>query len=386
MNAINSIPLHRAVFSLACRAGYAAAPPRRVPATLTGVTAKALSVVMPVFNEATWVRTSLEALRVAAQAADLELDVVVVDDGSTDGTPAALAELADSNGIRVVTQANAGRLAARSAGVAQATEQVIMLLDSRVVVEPDTLRWLRTQLAEHPERRVWNGHVDVETRRNRFAAFWSGLVKIGWRRYTANPRLTSFGADEFDYFPKGTTCLVIPRDLLIEAVGGFESLFDNHTLSSDDTRLLRYVAARERIWISPDFAFRYHGKTGLKKFARQSYFRGTTFVDGYLGQAGHVRRALIAAMLGAVALAALFVFAPLVALGCVVAGLIAVPAVVRLVGGSWYEVLAAAVLTPLFIPIFGWGVLRGLALAASRSLRAARGTVRGARGGTPRPG
>ena len=43
-------------------------------------------------------------------------------------------------------------------------------------------------------------------------------------------------------------------------------LFDDENLSSDDTRLLRWVAAHARIWLTPDFRFRYHGKQGGKKF------------------------------------------------------------------------------------------------------------------------
>jgi glycosyltransferase involved in cell wall biosynthesis len=331
---------------------------------------RGLSVVMPVYNEQSWVRTSLEALLRAGEAAGLALDVVVVDDGSTDDTPAVLAELSARAGIRVLTQANAGRLAARAAGLAAAREPFVLMLDSRVVIREQALVWLQAQVTEHPERRVWNGHVDVETRRNMYAAYWSGLVKIGWRRYTANPRLVSFGAEDFDHYPKGTTCLYIPRDLVMDATVGFESMFDNEKLSSDDTRMLRYVAERERIWISPDFAFTYHGKAGLRGFRRQCYFRGTTFIDGYLGRAGAIRRALIAAMVGAVAVAAVTVFAPLVGLACVLAVLLATPLVVRLVGGSWYEVRAAAVLTPVFVPIFGVGILRGLWLAATSSRRA----------------
>jgi glycosyltransferase involved in cell wall biosynthesis len=330
---------------------------------------RALSVVMPVYNEQSWVRTSIEALLRAGAAAGLTLDVVVVDDGSTDATPAVLSELAARTGIRVLTQINSGRLAARAAGLAAAHEPFVLLLDSRVVIRERSLAWLKDQVAEHPERRVWNGHVDVETRRNTYAAYWSGLVKIGWRRYTANPRLVSFGAEDFDYYPKGTGCLFVPRDLLVDATAGFGSLFDNPKLSNDDTRLLRDVAARERFWISPEFAFTYHGKAGLRGFRRQSYFRGTTFIDGYLGRAGAVRRALLAALLGAVVVAAVTVFAPLVGLACVLAVLLATPVVVRLVGGSWYEIRAAALLTPVFIPVFGAGILRGLSLAAATAVR-----------------
>jgi hypothetical protein len=349
----------------------------RNPAPATGryATARglhALSVVIPVFNEERWIRICLDAVHAAGAAAQLPLDVVVVDDGSTDATPAVLAELEASTGIRVIRQANAGRLAARAAGVAAATEPWILLLDSRVVIEPDALRWLRAHREEHPDRYVWNGHIDTVTKGNMFAAFWAGLVKIGWRRYTANPRLVSFGPDDFDAYPKGTTGLLIPKQLFVKEAGAFTSMFDNENLSSDDTRLLRGVAARERIWIAPTFAFQYHGKSGLRKFARQAYFRGTTFVDGYLGQAGVIRQALIAAIVGGCAVLALLVLFPLVGLACVVAGLVAAPVVVRLVGGSFGEVRAVALLTPVFIPIFGFGVLRGLWLAARGRLSARR--------------
>jgi GT2 family glycosyltransferase len=329
----------------------------------------ALSVVIPVYNEETWIRSCLAALIAAGTAAQLPLDVVVVDDGSTDRTPEVLAELAAQHGIRVVTQPNAGRLAARRAGLAQTREQWVLLLDSRVITDRNALAWVRKDIAEHRDRTVWCGHVDVETDGNLFAAFWSGLVKIGWRRYTSDPRLVSFDAEDFDAFPKGTTCLLMPRTLLDEAVQEFRSLFDNADLSSDDTRLLRYVAGRTRIWLTPDFRFLYHGKEGARRFVKQAYFRGTTFVDGYLGQPGPVRRALLAAIGTGGILAVASLRRPAVAalgMGAVTA---AAPAVVSLAGGSRDEARAAALLSPVFVIVFGSGVLRGLALAAARLWR-----------------
>ncbi|MBO1750936.1 glycosyltransferase [Actinotalea sp. BY-33] len=332
-----------------------------------------LSVVIPVYNEERWIRRCVAALADAAARAGLALDVVIVDDGSVDGTPEVLRDLSSQHDLRVVTQPNAGRLAARSTGLAAAREPWVLLLDSRVIAEPSGLAWVREQIASHPTRQVWCGHVDVDTDGNLFAAFWSGLVKIGWRRYTSAPRLVSFGAEDFDAYPKGTGCLLLPADLLREAVAGFDSLYDVPDLASDDTRLLRYVAERHRIWLSPDFAFRYFGKQGFRGFLRQSYFRGTTFVDGYLGHAGAVRRALITAVLGGVGLLALAARRP--AWGATGMGVItaALATAVRRVGGTRDEVRAAAALTPVFAVVFGSGVVRGLLLAAAHAVRGARG-------------
>jgi hypothetical protein len=329
----------------------------------------ALSVVIPVYNEETWIRSCIEALAASAEDAGLLLDVVVVDDGSTDRTPEVLRELAVEHGIAVVTQTNAGRLAARKAGLARAREAWLMLLDSRVIIDRPALSWVRRAVADHPERTVWCGHVDVETDGNPYAAYWAGLVKVGWRRYASDPRLVSFGAEEFDAYPKGTGCLLLPRAVLDEATQNFQSLYDNPDLASDDTRLLRYVAGRDRIWLTPEFRFRYNGKQGARGFLKQSYFRGTTFVDGYLGQPGPVRRALVAAIgLGGVTAAAGLRRPVVAAAGLGMLSAVA-PAVVRQAGGSRDEVRSVALLTPIFVLSFGAGVLRGLGLAAVRLAR-----------------
>ncbi|SDO14742.1 Glycosyl transferase family 2 [Klenkia soli] len=333
---------------------------------------EALSVVVPVFNEQTWIRTCIEALVVSAEHAALPLDLVVVDDGSTDDTPQVLAELAAEHGFTVVHQPNAGRLTARATGVARTREPWVLLLDSRVITAPEALSWVRAAVAEDSRRVVWCGHVDVATDGNLFAAYWSGLVKIGWRRYTSAPRLVSFGAEEFDAYPKGTGCLLLPREVLAEAGDSFSSLYDDPDLASDDTRLLRHIAGRTPIWLTPDFRFDYHGKQGARGFVKQCWFRGTTFVDGYLGQPGPVRRALLAALGAGGALAVLGVRRPALGAAGLGAVTVAVPAVVARVGGSRDEITAGAVLTPVFVLSFGAGVLRGLLLAARSRLRPGR--------------
>src|SRR2546430_4123246 len=112
-------------------------PARGPPGSLGTVSANpllpSLSVVIPVYNEQDWIERSVGALLASASAASWPIEVVVVDDGSTDATPARLDELRERHGITVLSQANSGRFEARRAGIAKAAGNQILLLDSRVV-------------------------------------------------------------------------------------------------------------------------------------------------------------------------------------------------------------------------------------------------------------
>ncbi|RJQ77408.1 glycosyltransferase family 2 protein [Pseudonocardiaceae bacterium YIM PH 21723] len=327
-----------------------------------------LSVVIPVFNEPVWIRRSIDALFAASSCAGWRLDVVVVDDGSTDDTGKVLAELVEQHGIRVITQVNSGRFAARQRGMAEVTGDFLLLLDSRVILHSEALRFLGAQLAEHPDRLVWNGHINVDAAGNPYAAFWAALEKIGWRRYLAKPRLMSYGLDEFDAFPKGTGMFCGPADLLRAATQHFETLYDDVKFASDDTGMLRWIAGQQRFHIAPEFNAIYHGRDSFKKFVKHCNFRGTTFVDSYLGHAGPVRTVLIAAILLGFGWLAVLVLWPLVAISLVLLGLLGAGALVRRCGASWAEVRATVWLAPIFAASFGAGVLRGLWLAGKARL------------------
>ncbi|WP_033293005.1 glycosyltransferase family 2 protein [Amycolatopsis jejuensis] len=322
-----------------------------------------LSVVIPVCNEQDWIDHSVGALIAAAEAACWPAEIVVVDDGSTDATPERLADLQRRHGITVLTQPNSGRFEARRAGLAKASGQQVLLLDSRVIVDPGSLVFLRDQLVDHPERTVWNGHVNVASEHNPYAGFMAGLVKIPWRRYCANPRLMSFGIEEFDVFPKGTGFFSAPREVLEQASAAFESLFEDSRFASDDTGVLRWIAERHRIFLAPQLSATYHGRDSFRKFAAQAYFRGTTFVDSYLASPGPARNGLFAAFaVGALGLG-LAARRPKTAVALAAAGSAAAGAAVTRFGATKAEARAVALLAPVFGAGFGAGAVRGLAFA-----------------------
>jgi len=105
-----------------------------------------VSVVIPTFNRATIVVRAIES--VLAQTYK-DYEIVVIDDGSTDGTDRALRPY--EGRVRYFRQENAGVSAARNAGVAVARGQWIAFLDSDDEWLPQKLEVQMASIAKHPQ-------------------------------------------------------------------------------------------------------------------------------------------------------------------------------------------------------------------------------------------
>ena len=317
-----------------------------------------LSVVMPVFNERTHLAGTIDALATAIDGSGFDAELILVDDGSTDGSADVAGSSAEGRiPMRIVTQANRGRFEARRAGLSAASGDHVLFLDARVELLPNALRFVHERVRTEP---VWNGHVYVETD-NVLGDFWRLLAELAWRDYFDNPRTTSFGLAEFDRFPKGTTCFLAPRALLESAFGGFRSGYRDVRLANDDTPILRALAADERIHISPEFACVYAPRTTLAGFLRHSIRRGVVFVDGHGTSASRFFPYVVAFFPLSAALAVIALRRPLVAPAAVAASGIAAAAYGAQAGRSRRELATLAVATPLYAVAHGIGMWRGLA-------------------------
>lgn len=134
---------------------------------------KLVSVVIPSYNHAAWVRQAVES--VLGQSHD-RLELIVVDDGSTDGSPERIREVSDPR-LRLVEQPNAGAHAAINRGLALAKGEVLAILNSDDAYHPERLRACLEAIGEgHDLVATWLEVVDGEGRTLGVKEGWGNML------------------------------------------------------------------------------------------------------------------------------------------------------------------------------------------------------------------
>ena len=96
-----------------------------------------VSVLVPAYNEEKTLRACVESILASDYP---ELEVIVVDNGSTDRTAATVADLAQAGRIRLAPQASAGKARALNHGLELATGEVVLFTDADSLFRPGTVR------------------------------------------------------------------------------------------------------------------------------------------------------------------------------------------------------------------------------------------------------
>ncbi|MFD8705415.1 bifunctional polysaccharide deacetylase/glycosyltransferase family 2 protein [Kitasatospora sp. NPDC059648] len=117
-----------------------------------------VSVIVPAYNEVAGIEPAVRSLL----ASDHPVEVIVVDDGSTDGT-ADLVESLELPYVRVIRQENAGKPAALNTGIAAARAELLVMVDGDTVFEPDAVRMLVQPFAD-PAVGAVSGNAKVVNR------------------------------------------------------------------------------------------------------------------------------------------------------------------------------------------------------------------------------
>ncbi|MFC3552351.1 glycosyltransferase [Lysobacter cavernae] len=178
------------------------------------------SIVIPVYNQFAHTLTCLRAL--AAHPPQATIEIIVVDDGSSDETEAALRQI---DGLHYHRRAqNGGFIAACNDGAALARGGYVVFLNNDTVPQPGWLDALLATFDEHPNTGLVGAQLIYPDGRLQEAG---GLV---WQDGSADKigRLRSTTEPEFDYVRRVHYCsgaaITIPRHLF-ESIGGFDTRY-----------------------------------------------------------------------------------------------------------------------------------------------------------------
>jgi glycosyltransferase involved in cell wall biosynthesis len=120
-----------------------------------------ITIVIPAYQAEGFLTRALDSV---ATQSDTDWELIVVDDGSQDGTLALAQRHAarDPARIRVLAQPNAGPAAARNRGMAEAQGEYVLFLDADDALMPDAIARLREDLQTHgPVDFLFGGHAVV---------------------------------------------------------------------------------------------------------------------------------------------------------------------------------------------------------------------------------
>jgi glycosyltransferase involved in cell wall biosynthesis len=130
-----------------------------------------LSVIVPVFDERNTVVEIVRRMRAVELPVDLE--IVIVDDGSTDGTRDVLRQLADST-VRVINHdVNRGKGAAIRSGLAHVSGDLVLVQDADLEYDPEDWPKLLAPMLRGKARVVYGSRFTGE-RRNMLFLHWVG--------------------------------------------------------------------------------------------------------------------------------------------------------------------------------------------------------------------
>lgn len=225
------------------------------------------SVIIPALNCVEEVDDCVAALRAQDYPAD-RIQIVVADNGSSDGTPERLKEL----GVQTVTRKERGRSRALNAGLEVATGDVILTTDMSCIARSD---WIRKVVScfEDPAVGCVAGDIEMIPNDSNMA------LRFQMRNRYMSP-LSAFSRRELPFLPYADGANASFRREVFEQIGGFEESFFKAADVEICYRLL--ILTNYKIVFCPECLMTETGEPDLGALLHQRY---------RMGQGAHLMRA-----------------------------------------------------------------------------------------------
>lgn len=209
------------------------------------------SIIIVTRNRRGIISRALETIHAMEYPPD-DFELIIVDNGSTDGTPDAVAEVMNGSRLhwRLIGEEEKGICRARNAGYRAAGGDWIVYLDDDALVCKNWLSAYAEAMHDYPEAAVFGGH----------AALDDNLVRPWWwcSKFDFTLSCQDYGR-ELKPYPEGAhpygLNMVIRRDVLAQA-GGFDTRLDDAISSfADETELfIRLMQRGEKLIYVPGAA------------------------------------------------------------------------------------------------------------------------------------
>ena len=169
-----------------------------------------VSVVIPVWNGERHLKQAIESI--LAQDC-LNFELIIVDDGSTDGSERIAASFSHDKRVIIRTQENAGVVSARNLGLQVAKGEFVAFLDADDIAKPDRLSKQVAYLQANPEIAVVGSHI---------TCFSDEAGELRTQEFPSNPDLVAMALENGNPLAQPAVML---RKSMAMAVGGYRAAF-----------------------------------------------------------------------------------------------------------------------------------------------------------------
>jgi glycosyltransferase involved in cell wall biosynthesis len=314
-----------------------------------------ISIVTPVFNEEKSVTSYCKAV-FSLDYNIIDFEVVIVDDGSCDGTVKLFEKFRKDSKIKlkiISLGKNAGRSIARLEGAKAAKYGNILFMDAKCEILPDALKAIK-KINYSPIN-----PLILQKKNNIFDLFFYILRRAFYKKnFGENFAEQYINKKNFDSMAKGTTMFFCDKKLFLKS----QPSNINSKNNSDDTALLANIVKKKPILATPLVRCWYNTRGSFIQNIRHIFNRGPKFVDYYyVPSRKHFW--LINSVFVFILLVIYRVFSREISAGNILSGLVLLDIFLALyVARGLKEFLVFLLLFPVFSAIFMLGVIKGVFL------------------------